>query len=81
MNEKENVQSSRKFPLPPRLPFPLPLHTSERCRILVGGKLVDGGPGELEILEILIRKIKQRNVEPDQTREGEKAQRTFHYEK
>ena len=38
----------------------------------MGGKLVDGGPGELEILEILIRKIKQRNVEPDQTgEEGE----------
>ena len=31
---------------------------------------MDGGPGELEILEILIRKIKPRNVEPEQTGEG-----------
>ena len=69
--KKKMFKVRENFPSLP-LPLSLPLHTSERCRILAGGKLVDGGAGELEILEILIRKIKQRNVEPDQTgEEGE----------
>ena len=36
VNEKENVQSSRKLPPPPSTPSS-PLHTSERCRIVGGG--------------------------------------------